>query len=199
MPNSSSLFAVLKKSTRFLSCGRVSRGSPYFSRKIVKQGSKYFLKEVGWTLVLPSDFTVVDNKKAKESSLSGRESNPSDLRILVSADKSSGEMFQASLVTDRAGGSDFKIVIQTVKNQNYLTFVKTIRGAKLDSSSSVRNIDGIVFDKYCIKITINGSAIYYFLLSKYYKGNIFEINYVYATDLSKREIETMLNESKFRK
>jgi hypothetical protein len=164
-----------------------------------KQGNKYFLKKVGWTFVLPSDFIVVDNKKAAERSLSGMESNPSDLRISISAGKSSGEMFQASLVRDRAGGSTFKRVIQTVKNLDYLTFVKTIPGAKLDSSSSVRNIDGIVFDKYCIKIMINGSVIYFFLLSRYYKGNNFEINYVYATDLSKQEIETMLNESKFSK
>jgi hypothetical protein len=106
-------------------------------------------------------------------------------------------MFQAAIAVYRARPGSFKTTVQTVKNLNYLTFLRTIPGAKLDSGSSVKKIDGMQFDKFCIKIKINGSVINYFLLSRYYKGGIFEINYVYATDLSKREIETMLNESKF--
>jgi hypothetical protein len=62
-----------------------------------KKGNKYFLKEVGWTIVLPSDFTVVDNKKAMETSLTGLESNPSDLKILVSIEKNQAKCFKPLL------------------------------------------------------------------------------------------------------
>ena len=164
-----------------------------------EEGRKYYFKEIGWSIVLPSDFQIVDNKTAKETSLKGSKSDPSGLKILVSAGKSSGEMFQAAIARYNARENDFKKIIQKVKDSNYVTFLKTIPGAKLDSNSSVKTIDGVLFDRFEIKIRINGKIINYFLLSKLYKRANLGITYVYATDLTKQELETMLNESKFDK
>jgi hypothetical protein len=160
---------------------------------------KYYFKEVGWRIDLPADYIVVGNKAAMQIALNGSKSDPTGLNILLSAGKSSGEMFQAGLSRYSARIIDFKRVVQAVKDSNYVTLLKTIPGAQLDSSSSAKTIDGKLFDKFHIEIHINGRIIDYFLLSKLYNGANFEITYVYATDHSRQEIETMLKNSKFDK
>jgi hypothetical protein len=87
---------------------------------------------------------------------------------------------------------------QTVKSVLYNTFKQKIPSAKIDTASSNLAIDGVTFDRFYMRLTLDTKTLFHMVvLSKYYKGYDFGITYLYSDEESKTEIESILKTSKF--
>jgi hypothetical protein len=94
----------------------------------------------------------------------------------------------------------FDSVVNHVKDVLYNTFVKQIPNAKMDSSSSGSDVNGLSFDKFVVVIAINNSlTMHMVLLSKFYKGYDFGICYISVNDKIKAQIESSIASSTFDK
>jgi hypothetical protein len=182
----------------------------FFSAAAQQKDSTCTFKEIGWRVTVQADFQIADNQKAEEATqrglgmvkgATGVKGDISHFKVLVYAKNSPGNMFQASL-EDFARGSDsgLRKTMKHVKDVLYTTIAKEIPTSALDSISSIQEIDGMSFDKFDLKITLEGRGeAHTIMLSKYYKGYDFGITYSYINDSIKQEIETMLQNSKFDK
>jgi hypothetical protein len=168
----------------------------------------FFFQEVAWTIRLPPNFAVLGSKKALENNqkginmmegASGVKVDTTGVKILVAATKGAGNFFQAAIVPMRVSSNAYwKRSLQGVKDISYTTFIKKIPSGKIDSVSSEQTLDGLLFDKFRLTITIGQNIILNFvLLAKYYKGYDFEITYVSTQEDIKEEIENALKSSRF--
>ena len=175
-----------------------------------KESKKFTFKEVGWTITLPASYEVIDStvdaaiiskgKKAIEES-NDIEVDMSQTKTLISASKSQFNYFDATITAfDAHEDGDYQELNQSVKDALFTTFEDQIHNAKMDSSTSTIIIDGIIFDKFQIKIVMGENSIMnMILLSRLRNGFDFGISYLYLDEVTKQEIEHMLNTSKFEK
>jgi hypothetical protein len=71
---------------------------------------------------------------------------------------------------------------------------------KLDTASSIEYIDGLAFDRFHIAVTLNKDVQFeMFLLSTLYRGYDFSITYLSMDSETKKQIELMLQSSRFNK
>jgi hypothetical protein len=169
---------------------------------------KYTFREVGWTLVLPADFKVVDSaenavmaERAKRIIEEANDIKPDffQTRILISATKNTNNYFSSTIEFFNAEkDGEFDISNQITKDILYKSFSRRIPDAKIDSISTSENVAGLSFEKFHLTITIKDKILFNLcILSKYYQGYDFSITYQYMDDKTKEQIETMLNNSKF--
>jgi len=172
--------------------------------------NKYFFKEVGWSIILPADFNLVDasddaarNERGKKAMEKANNviADISQTRTLISATKNTYNYFNATITPfNPKEDGDYKFVNQQVKDIAYKTLFQKMPDAKIDSSTSIITIDGLVFDKYQLTIAIKNKVLFnMLLLTKFYKGFDFGITYLYLDEKTKDEMETMLQNSKFSK
>ncbi len=171
-----------------------------------KAGKEYTFKEVGWTLTLPPQFTVIDSAKNEALNQRGKklieESNDikadfSGTRTLITAMKGNN-YFNSTITPFDPKDGDYSTTSKTVKDLIYKTFADKMPDAKIDSSSTPATVGGLQFDKFHIIITMRGKALFnMFLLEKLYKGYDFGISYLYLDEVSKGQIESILNSSRF--
>ena len=175
-----------------------------------KESKKFTFKEVGWTITLPASYEVIDStvdaaiiskgKKAIEES-NDIEVDMSQTKTLISASKSQFNYFDATITAfDAQEDGDYQELNQSVKDALFTTFEDQIPNVKMDSSTTTITIDGIIFDKFQIKIVMGENSIMnMILLSRLRNGFDFGISYLYLDEVTKQEIEHMLNTSKFEK
>lgn len=173
-------------------------------------GSTHRLSEVGWTITLPAEFVILDsaeNQAKMERGLKAIE-DASDVtadlaatKTLISATKETFNDFSVTVTRfDPAVDGSYAENNKAVKDITYLTLVDQVPGAKIDTATTSYTIDNLVFDKFSINVTIPGTlSMSMSLLSKYYKGFDFGISYVCMDDKTKKQIEDMLQSSKFEK
>lgn len=90
--------------------------------------------------------------------------------------------------------------MQSWKSQAYRNMAKLVGFEKLDTASSFAYIDGIAFTKFQIAVRLDDKTRFdMVLLSRWYKGYDFCISYLNLNEESKKQIETMLFSSRFRK
>ena len=170
---------------------------------------RYTFKEIGWTITLPDEFTVMDKAESRKKVEQGKklieESNDivadiSALRTLFTATKNTYQYFSSTIEPfDSKKDGDYKLTSQKVKDITFITFKEKMGDAKLDSVSERATIDGLVFDKYIITVKLKDLTMTMVLMSKLYKGYDFGISYLYLDEKTKEQIEASINGSKFRK
>ena len=164
----------------------------------------YFFQEIGWSITLPSDFVLLDlneqfmNAEAEEEE-DDMTSNINVTQTMVVAIKDRFNYFNITISPfDEFGEKSWKNGTQSFKEQFYKTMMKNIGKGQIDSVSSIEIIDGLAFDKFHISITTNkGVQLDMFMLSKLYKGFDFAIIYSSMNTETKKEIELMLQTSRF--
>ena len=173
-------------------------------------GKRYFFEEIGWTITLPSNFKPLDsieNAKTNERGLKAiQESNGltvdmTQLKTLIAAHKDAYNYFNSTIrpFNSKVEGT-YDSASKVVKDMMYKTFLDNMPSAKIDSVTTNETIDGVLFDKFHVTITLTGNFIMnMILLSKYYKGYDFGISYLYLDEKTKEQIELMLKNSKFKK
>ena len=170
--------------------------------------TKYTFREVGWTIVLPADFKVVDSannalltERAKKiiEEANNIKANISQTTILISATKNTNNCFSSTLeIFDANKDGEFDISNQISKDIVYKSFSRRVPGAKIDSISTNEDIAGLSFEKFHLTVSVKDKILFNVcILSKYYEGYDFGISYKYTDDETKEEIETMLRNSKF--
>jgi hypothetical protein len=175
-----------------------------------QSGKEYIFKGVGWKIFLPEGFNVIDSidntvrnergKKAIENA-NDIKADISETITLISATKDTYNCFNSTITPfDLKKDGNWEETSQTVKDMVYITFVKKMPDAKVDSATTTEIIDGLSFNKFRVTVTINDKTLFNsFLLSKLYKGYDFGISYVYINEKTKEKIEEMLKNSKFTK
>jgi hypothetical protein len=170
--------------------------------------TKYTIKEVGWTLVLPADFKVADSPNndvmAERVKKTIEEANDikaefSQTTILIRATKNANNYFSSTIETfNEKKDGEFDISNQISKDIVYKSFSRRIPGAKIDSASTNEEIAGLNFEKFHLTVSVRDKILFNVcILSKYYEGYDFGISYRYSDDETKEQIETMLRNSRF--
>jgi hypothetical protein len=168
----------------------------------------YFFKDIGWTIKLPSDFTVIEedeNEQRKSRGLKAlEESTGTNIdttgdRTLISA-KKSFNYFSANISFFPDETTDFITTQQQMKDALYITMAKKMAGTTIDSTSTQVSIDGVPFAKFTMHIVYNeqtsGDMV---VFSRLHKKFFLVITYL-AIDIAARlQIESMLLNSKFSK
>ena len=171
---------------------------------------KYTFKEVGWTLIIPADFKVLDsteNALMVEQGLkvigetNEMKAGPSKTRYLISATKNATNYFGSTItVFGNVKDSTYKVFNQSVNDLLYNSFLGINPDAIIDTFSTEDKIDGLTFAKFHLIVSVDTYTIFnLFLLSKHYMGYALSISYLYSDDKTKEQIEAMLRNSKFTK
>ncbi|RYG44462.1 MAG: hypothetical protein EOO01_19465 [Chitinophagaceae bacterium] len=181
-----------------------------FKKSFAQEGyRKLFLKEVGWTISLPTDFELIDSADQAARQQRGKdrieksndiEVDVKELRTLVSA-KSGFNYFAATIAPfDKNGDGDYVTASREANRVVYITMQENMPDATIDSFSNSQVIDGLRFSKFVMNIKISPTAnMTMIIISKYYKGFDFGISYLYLNDKAKKQIEDMIANSTFTK
>lgn len=168
----------------------------------------YFFQEVGWTITLPYDFTLLDlndySVNMQEDPSYGEEDDDLSTDMLATqtmfiAIKDRFNHFNITISPfDPEEDGSWEKFNQQVKDQAYKTMVKIIGSQDIDTTSKIEYIDGLPFEKFHISATINGDQkLEMFLLSRWYKGFDFSIASLCVNDETRKQIELMLKSSRF--
>jgi len=171
-------------------------------------GKTFHFTEVGWTLILPSDFKIMDSAGSARLNNRGKKAmeeannvtvDASATRDLIMANKAPSNYFNATITPfNPAVDGDYKTANQSVKEMMFTTFIQKMPDAKIDSSSASVSIDGLRFDQYHVSVFIKDKLnMNLYLLSKLYKGYDFSISYLYLDEKTKEQIGSILKGSKF--
>ncbi len=165
-----------------------------------EEGTKYVFKEIGWQIVLPSDFNVINSvansidieeaKKNSERPLS---------KTLISAFKNQNFLIASLTLPDNKPGNSGDEAAQKAFNNSYKEMAKS-KDIKIDSSTSTKILDGVRFKKFKLTQIKNGKIVNSFVsLASSYKSYDFIISYMYFDKYTSDEIESLLINSKFAK
>jgi len=171
-------------------------------------GKPFFFSEVGWSLVIPADFIIMNSHDDSLKNEQGRKliekstdviADYSETKTLVSASRDQFNYFNATVTPfDRITDGDYETANQEVKDILVKTFQDQMPGGKIDTFHTSVIIDGIEFDKFHLTVSLNEKLLVSMvLLSKLYKGYDFGISYVYMNQQAKEDIELMLEKSRF--
>ena len=170
--------------------------------------TKYSFAQVGWTIYLPASFKVLDSAKNAAMTENGKKAmedannikaDLSGLKTLISAMKNRTNYFNSTIKAyDPKREGPYAKTNEVVKSVLYNTFMQKIPSAKLDTASSYLDIDGLIFDRFYMRLTLDNKVLFHMVvLSKFYKGYDFGITYLYSVEQSKAELESILKTSKF--
>jgi len=170
------------------------------------QTSKRYFKEIGWTILVPNDFAILDSaqnetivnrgKKGIEQELDAKV-NLLKTITLISARKSKN-YFSATLTPPDPQKK--QTPAEVISFQEQTIYKAMSQNAKVDSSSTQMVMDGLPFRKFDMTIHLNEKTSFGMtLVSRLYKEFYFVIAYVYLDNPTRDQIETMLTTSKFSK
>ena len=172
-------------------------------------GQTFTFTDIGWTINLPEGFKLLDSSAVAFRIANGKQLvkqpntinfDSSKRKLLIVAKKGSNS-FMSSV--NPYGDGEHDIWLSSNNQTRQLLFQalsKNVPSAKFDSSSSMEIIDSLVFRKFKMTGTENGKVVYNsIMLSKFYKGYDFEMNYVFGDEKIGLEIEEMLKHSHFTK
>ncbi len=168
--------------------------------------STIYFKVFGWTIQLPSGFTIMDTakinagedarKKMIEQS-TGQRVNTSESKRLIAVKRNETNTFVVNYTTsakinkenwETTDSATKGILIETLEKQLHVKGTKT---------NSIVLLDGIRFKKSGIDYDFNSMIYHVSMVTTFYKGRYLMIVYTYLNeDLA---IENMLNTSKFDK
>jgi hypothetical protein len=180
------------------------------SASFSQKPAEHFLSQIGLTLDIPSDFTVLDTAQNEAINQKGlkliEDANhmsvdASQTKTLIAAKKNDLNYFNVTITpyNPKEDGS-YTEAVKNVNNVLYKTFHEKLPDAKIDTVTNSKNIDGLEFSEFHVKIQLNEKmTMHLFMLAKYYKGYDLGIAYLYLDDVTKNQMEDILQGCKFAK
>ncbi len=172
-----------------------------------KKGEKFFCKEVGWTVVFPNGFafdSAFSEKMNRDGIKAIEETNHikgdvSQTKLLFSVFKNKWNNINATITYfDSSTQGSYKTFRQGANELLYKTFLDGIPDSKVDSLNATVQYAGLLFDSFHVTVYKKGKLLFdSYLLSKFYNGYDFTVSYLYLDDQIRKEIESMLSNSKF--
>ena len=181
-----------------------------FSCKEHKSTKDYDFKEIGWTVSIPSDFTILTSTEAakvREATIQAvKQAYDStyyydSAKTLLSFKKGSANYFSAGI-------TPFKEVqdgdwLQSTTNKKELilnTFKSQNPEAKIDTSSSIRLIDGLTFEVFKVKMSFPDTLVITSnIYSRLVHGYNFTMSLAYVNEDVGRQLNSICISSKFAK
>jgi len=163
-------------------------------------GKKYTFPEIGWSLVLPEDFTDFPSADREVQIHPGSKAdNQSPSKRLMNA-MSDANVFSVKLQSCDPGDAQFYGSFVESNKRMYLSVSKGGEGIQCDSATTTVLIDGVPFQKFGMVVKKNGLIQHkFFSLLTCYKGYTIYITLMTFSKKAGAELETMLEQSKFRK
>jgi hypothetical protein len=180
-----------------------------------QESRDYVISDIGWKITIPLDFTLYDfideaKNMQEQSGTSDEYSNTDEY------DNSMDAFFsQTNIIAIRDRFNYFNITttpfdpeedgswenaMQSWKNEAYKNMAKIIDSEKLDTASSIEYIDGVLFNKFHISVSLdNDVKLDMFLMNKLYRGYDCSITYLSLDNKARHQIELMLRSSRFYK
>jgi len=180
-----------------------------------QESRDYIISDIGWKITIPLDFTLYDfidqAKNMQEQS-----GAPDDYSNTDEYGNSLDAFFsQTNIIAIRDRFNYFNITttpfdpeedgswenaMQSWKNEAYKNMAKIIDSKRLDTASSIEYIDGVVFNKFHIAVSLdNDVKLDMFLMNKLYRGYDCSITYLSLDNEARHQIELMLRSSRFYK
>ncbi len=170
------------------------------------QTSKHYFKEIGWTILVPYDFKVLDSmeneiivnrgKKGLEQEFDTKVNLLKTIRLI--SGRKSKNYFDATLTPPDPQKK--QTPAEFISFQEQAIYKAMSQNAKVDSSSTKIVMDALPFRKFDMTIHLNEQTSFGMtMVSRLYKEYYFVIAYVYLDKVTKDQIETMLTTSKFSK
>jgi len=174
-----------------------------------KDADEYVLGQIGWTFSLPPDFTILSStdmervsdrgKKAVEK-IVGQSVDVSATKVLVSAKKDNLNYFNCTVTAfDPAKDGNWNAANAEVKKIVYDAFKKEMPSNSIDSVTTKTTIDGVPFDKFTVTIVVRAARLKSILYSRLHRGYNLGITCTYADPAVGRDLQYMLDHSKFKK
>jgi hypothetical protein len=170
----------------------------------------YFFSEVGLTLYLPPEFKVLDavqnetlNKKGVSamSEANNMTIDASPLKTLIAARKSQFDYFNVTVTPyNENKEGPYEDASKQMNKILYTTFHEKLKNAQIDTITRIKTIDGLIFTEFSVKVPVNDKlTLNMFVLSKFYKGYDFGITYLYTDDVTRSQMQSILQSCKFTK
>jgi hypothetical protein len=170
---------------------------------------EYLFDNIGWSITLPQDFVLYDfidesRNMQQASDMDNEYDEATDLfasQTMLLAIKDRFNYFNITITPfDPEEDGSWEETMQSWKQQAYRNMAKLVGFERLDTVSSVGHIDGIAFSKFQVAVRLDDNTRFdMILLSRWYKGFDCCISYLNLNEESKKQIETMLFSSRFRK
>jgi hypothetical protein len=163
-------------------------------------GNKYTFPEIGWSLVLPADFTNFPSADRDIQIHPGSKAdNQSPSKRLMNA-MSDVNVFTVRLQSCSPSDPQFYETFAVGNQRTYLSESRQEEGIQYDSATTTVLIDGVPFQKFSLVAKRNGLTKHkIFFLVTCYKGYTIYINIMVFNKKAGAELESMLEQSTFSK
>ena len=165
-------------------------------------------EQIGWTIVLPENFVVIDYAESAKKMARGLKSieAANEMKLDISSTKTlfSGRIntcyFDATVTPFNSDKENYKESSAYSRIMLFKTFENKLPGATVDSVLTTQLIDDLTFSKCDINVKMDNRTIMTMvLLSKHHRGFNINISYLYTNRRAKEEIENCLSNSNFEK
>ena len=172
--------------------------------------TSYFFKEVGMSIMVPSNFRTVKSFEDEKLRIKGERllEDANNVQIDASSTKTLLSIRESQFNYMNITVTPYKEVSKNswqkdnngVKKILYTSFVDKVGSKNIDTASTLSNVDGLMLDRFEMTIRIKSSMTMKMLLySKYYHGFDFGICYAYLDKAIGYELENIVSHAKFKK
>jgi len=169
---------------------------------------EYVLSDIALKLEIPASFKVLNAEQADDLNKKGlkiledvnhKPIDASQTKTLITAGKNELNYFTVTIIPyDLHTGGSFMENVRQVDNLLYTTLRNKIPDATIDTVKSKKNIGGLEFKEFHMIVQIKGKiTMHLFLLSRYYQGYHMGISYSYIDDITRKQMESILESCKF--
>jgi len=170
---------------------------------------KVTLSKIGWTLLLPTEFKILDSTENEKLHSKGHKvlketvgvkTDMKRTKTLINAMKDRYSLFNSTIRPLNAEQiHNYSKSAQRVKDLLFQAAKAKSVNSRVDSISSNQIIDGLNFAKFTVTLSSpNDFKVNMVTLFRVYKGFDFGITYVYTNEATREQIEEILNSSKFK-
>ncbi len=202
------IIAVTIVITSLVSCGKADPNQQV-DEGIVKNNI-YTSEEIGWSIEIPEDWTVIDKEQTKANNERGLKAieetidgkiDYSELRNLIGFQKNQFNLFQSTsepFVEEYDG--EWEENNDALKEIIYMTYINN--GIKTDSSATtIEKINGLDFKKFSFTIYSPNDEVILeqIMYSRFIEGYDFSVNINYNNEEDKDVMMNVWKNSRFKK
>ncbi len=160
-------------------------------------GKKYTFDQIGWSIILPGDFTAFPSAEQSIQIQPGKKADKGFLSKRLIMAMKDANTFSVSLSSCDLRDENASDVFSAANRQSYAGSSKE-EGIKCDSATTTVSIDGVSFKRYSLTTKKNNLIKNnYITLFTCYKGYSIYITLLYYSKNAGEELESMLEHSKF--
>ncbi|BCY28651.1 hypothetical protein [Flavobacterium okayamense] len=202
------IIAVTFVITTLISCGKADPNQQVDEGNV--KNNIYTSEEIGWSIEIPEDWTVIDKEQTKASNERGLKAieetidgkiDYSELRNLIGFQKNQFNLFQSTsepYVEEYDG--EWEENNEALKQIIYMTYVNN--GIKTDSSATtIEKINGLDFKKFSFTIYSPNDEVILeqIMYSRFIEGYDFSVNINYNNEEDKEVMMNVWKNSRFKK